>query len=163
MQSDPDQSVDTPFQYGYESDISRAEPFFAIFFSTPRLLGFTSLTRTVEIDDTFKLIYEGSSVTLVGQTDGDRVFHTRGVGISTNQTEEVGSIFLRAWQRSVANFNPIGFLGDASQAYWNSAVNVFGEGLRRGMCFAHVYMVRRMRRIAYFRFDAQTSLSLLFF
>ena len=45
-----------------------------------------SFPRTVEMDDTFKLIYEVYSVTLVGQTDGDRVFHTRGVGISTKQT-----------------------------------------------------------------------------
>ena len=141
LSSDAGRCLDTPFQGGYRSDIFRADPFFAIFFSTPRLLAQTHLTRPVEIDDTYKLIYEGYSVTLMGQTDSDRVFHVRGVGISTNSTEEVGEIYLTAWKQHVQGFSPSAYLGDAAEAYANSARAVFPDLATRLMCYAHVYKV----------------------
>jgi hypothetical protein len=70
----------------------------------------------VEIDDTYKLIYEGIiipsdnmcwravtyifslyivgySVTVMGQTDQDRGFHIRAIGVSPNSTERVGTFY----------------------------------------------------------------------
>ena len=149
--SDAGRCLDTPFQGGYRSDIFRADPFFAIFFSTPRLLAQTHLTRPVEIDDTYKLIYEGYSVTLMGQTDSDRVFHVRGVGISTNSTEEVGEIYFTAWKQHVQGFSPSAYLGDAAEAYANSARAVFPDLATRLMCYAHVYKVGEPKHVCMLR------------
>lgn len=78
--------------FGYISDDTRGKPFFAILLSTHRLIDSTATRRPIEIDDTYKLIYEGFVVTVMGQSDMNRVFHTRAVGISTNSTEEVSTM-----------------------------------------------------------------------
>lgn len=36
-----------------------AEPYFSIMFTTPRMIDGTDLTKPIEMDDTYKLIYEG--------------------------------------------------------------------------------------------------------
>ena len=55
----------------------RDEPFFAILLSTRGLLEGTNLTSPIEIDETYKLIYEGFALTVIGQSDMNRVFHVR--------------------------------------------------------------------------------------
>ena len=93
------------------------------------------------MDDTYKVIHEGYSVTVLGQTDADRVFHTRAIGISSNSTERVGAFYLRAWRDRVPLFTPRAYLGDAAEAYANAAREIFPSIAVRLMCFAHVYKV----------------------
>ena len=50
------------------------------------------------MDDTYKVIHEGYSVTVMGQSDADRVFHVRAVGVSTYSDERVGRFYLNAWK-----------------------------------------------------------------
>ena len=59
------------------SDITRDEPFFALLMTTNGLLEETDLTSPVETDETYKLIYEGYPVTVIGQSDMNRNFHVR--------------------------------------------------------------------------------------
>lgn len=59
------------------SDITRDEPFFALLMTTNGLLEETDLTAPVETDETYKLIYEGYPVTVIGQSDMNRNFHVR--------------------------------------------------------------------------------------
>lgn len=135
------QDADEAFVLDYVQDNTREEPFFAILFTTPRLIDATDLTRPIEMDDTYKLIYENFTVAVMGQSDADRVFHTRAVGISTNSTEEVGRFYLLAWKSRVPLFCPRAYVGDAAAAYANAAAGVFDSILVRVMCFAHVYKV----------------------
>ena len=44
----------------------------------------------MEIDETFKVIFENHPATLIGYIDMDRVFHVLAIGVSTNSTQEVG-------------------------------------------------------------------------
>ena len=59
------------------SDITRDEPFFALLMTTNGLLEETDSTSPVETDETYKLIYEGYPVTVIGQSDMNRNFHVR--------------------------------------------------------------------------------------
>ena len=88
------QNPDESFVLAFEQDDYRSDAYFAIVF-TPRIINGTHLTRPVEMDETHKLIYEGYAVTVMGQTDGDRRFHTRSVGVSTNGNERVGKFACR--------------------------------------------------------------------
>ena len=76
------------------------------------------------MDDTYKVIHEGYSVTVMGQSDADRVFHVRAVGVSTNSDERVGRFYLNAWKARVPEFSPRAYLGDAAQAYANAAMAI---------------------------------------
>ena len=85
----------------------------------------TSNSRPLEIDETHKLIYEGYPVTVMGQSDGDRVFHIRAIGVSANSTEEVGSFFMSSWKSYNPSFQPSAYLGDAAEAFANAALQIF--------------------------------------
>lgn len=78
----------------------------------------------------------------MGQSDADRVFHVRAIGVSTNSNERVGTFYFRAWSARVPLFQPRAYLGDAAPAYANAAAAVFDSVRDRLMCFAHVYKVR---------------------
>ena len=134
--------LDEPYVYSYVSDIERRDPFFAMYFTTERLLDQTDLEGTLEMDDTYKVIHEGYSATVIGQTDGNRVFHLRGIGVATNDTQEVGEVFLRAWRAHKPMFEPTLVLADAAEAYPNAARAVFPSIQKRNMCYAHVYKVK---------------------
>lgn len=106
------------------------------------------------MDDTYKVIHEGYSVTVMGQSDADRVFHVRAVGVSTNSDERVGRFYLNAWKARVPEFSPRAYLGDAAQAYANAAMAIYPSIDIRLMCFAHVYKVHS---------TGQREMSFLFF
>ena len=78
----------------------------------------------------------------MGQSDADRVFHVRAIGVSTNSNERVGTFYFRAWRARVSLFQPRVYLGDGAHAYANAAAVVFDSFRDRLMCFAHVFKVR---------------------
>ena len=121
----PGQDPDKVSQFGFVFDETRLTSFFSILFSTTRLLDMTSNSRPLEIDETHKLIYEGYPVTVMGQSDGDRVFHIRAIGVSANSTEEVGSFFMSSWKSYNPSFQPSAYLGDAAEAFANAALQNF--------------------------------------
>ena len=121
-------------------DDARDEPLYAVILSTRRILNSCVLTRSIEIDETFKVIYESHPVTAIGYIDMDRAFHVLAIGVSTNSTQEVGEFFLRALLKEVPNLRPAAYLGDSAEAFANAA-RVVWPGIRRLMCYAHVYKV----------------------
>ena len=74
-----------------------------------------------------RLNVAGYSVTVMGQSDQDRVFHIRAMGVSTNSNERVGTFFFRSWSDRVPLFRPRAYLGDAAAAYANAAALVFNS------------------------------------
>lgn len=58
-------------------DTQRDEPFFALLISTNGLLDGMHLTAPIETDETYKVIYEGYPLTVIGQSDMNRTFHVR--------------------------------------------------------------------------------------
>lgn len=58
-------------------DTERNEAFFALVLTTKRLLGQLDGTKPIETDETFKVMHEGYALTLIGQSDMNRVWHLR--------------------------------------------------------------------------------------
>lgn len=83
----------------------------------------------------------GYPIMVMGQSDADRVFHIRAIGVSTHCNERSGIFYLNAWKSRVPLFQPRAYLGDAAPAYANAAAAVFESIEVRLMCFAHVYKV----------------------
>ena len=58
-------------------DSEREEAFFAMILTTKRLLSLLDSSKPFETDETFKVMHEGSTMTLIGQSDMNRVWHIR--------------------------------------------------------------------------------------
>lgn len=67
-------------------DIDRVEPFFAIILSTQLLMSKFDSSKPIETDETFKVMHEGYALTLIGQSDMNRVWHLRYVTSSRINT-----------------------------------------------------------------------------
>lgn len=74
-------TLNTPMHTGgvvhVVTETSRDEAFFVMLLSTRSLLEGTDLTSPIETDETYKLIYEGYPVTVIGQSDMNKCFHIR--------------------------------------------------------------------------------------
>lgn len=58
-------------------DCERDEPVFAIVLSTKKLLSEFDNMKPLETDETYKVTHEGYALTLIGQSDLNRVWHVR--------------------------------------------------------------------------------------
>jgi hypothetical protein len=58
-------------------DCERDEPFFALLLSTKNLMKSFDSSKPIETDETFKVMHEGYALTLIGQSDANRVWHLR--------------------------------------------------------------------------------------
>lgn len=58
-------------------DSEREEAFFAMILTTKRLLSLLDSSKPFETDETFKVMQEGCTMTLIGQSDMNRVWHIR--------------------------------------------------------------------------------------
>ena len=58
-------------------DSEREEAFFAMVLTTKRLLSLLDSSKPLETDETFKVMHEGYALTLIGQSDMNRVWHLR--------------------------------------------------------------------------------------
>lgn len=65
-------------------DCERDEPFFAILLSTKLLLDQFNSMKPIETDETFKVMHEGYALTLIGQSDMNRVWHLRYASSNSN-------------------------------------------------------------------------------
>jgi hypothetical protein len=69
--------------------IEYEEPtFFRFFMSSKTLLGLSINAKHIHADATYKLIWQGFPVLVVGTTDRQREFHTFGVAVCTNEQIE---------------------------------------------------------------------------
>jgi hypothetical protein len=58
-------------------DCDRVEPFFALVMTTKKLLSEFDSAMPIETDETFKVMHEGYALTMIGQSDMNRVWHVR--------------------------------------------------------------------------------------
>ena len=83
--------MDEACVFEFTADDTRPDPFFTMLLSTRRLPDSVHKNRPLEMDETFKVIYEGYPVTLIGQSDCDRMstlWYTL-MSLATSMTREL--------------------------------------------------------------------------
>ena len=99
--------------------------YFKLFFTTKRLINLTALPRlALHADATYKLIWNGFPVLLVGATDSGHTFHPFGLAVVPNEDEDSFAFLFRTLRTLAHEINgaplhssPV--LSDAAAAIYN--------------------------------------------
>lgn len=131
------------FIVDYQISIDEETPFFRFLASSKQLLSFAINATNIHTDATYKLIWQGFPVLLVGTTDMRRKFHPFGVAVCTNERTEDFSFVFAALVKGVNNlfnisFTPSVLICDAAQSIHNGYREEFGGSGQIVMCWAHM-------------------------
>jgi hypothetical protein len=66
---------------------------FLFFVSTKRLIRIASTSKKIHADATYKLVWQGFPVFIVGTTDLDRQFHSFGIAVCSNEKSKISHLF----------------------------------------------------------------------
>ncbi|CAF1449502.1 unnamed protein product [Adineta ricciae] len=116
---------------------------FRFFISSLRLLNIASTSQHIHADATYKLVWQGFPVLIVGTTDLNKVFHPFGMAVCSNEkTKDFQFIFnsLQVGMQKIGKdlLKPTALISDAADAIKNGFNNVFGESHNEIMCWAHM-------------------------
>jgi hypothetical protein len=116
---------------------------FRLAVTTKRLLENTRNLDMVQADATYKLIWQGFPVLIVGTSDSQRQFHPFCLAVCTNEAEEDYKFLFNSLKYAVSliqeqDFQPKILLADAAQAITNGLISAFNITPLRLMCWAHV-------------------------
>lgn len=126
-------------------DISTEDETFRFFFTSRALLENARGAKTLSADATYKLLWQGFPVLLVGTTDMDRKFLIMGVAVCMNEKEADFAFLFESLSKCVSQLlgdtlAPSSLVCDASKAIQNAFLSVFGkEGTTIIMCWFHVH------------------------
>lgn len=139
--TEPNQAFVVSFRTDINKDASSST--LRVFISTPRLLGMAIKNNRLHVDATYKCNFEGLPVMLVGTTDQDRHFHPIGIGVTSGETAEDYAFIFRGIVSGLeivhgVAYRPEILIADAADAITNGFKDVFGDGLKRVYCWAHV-------------------------
>ena len=109
-----------------------------IVLSTRRLLSIFKKSRMLQADATYKLLWNGFPVLLVGTSDSIRVFHPFLLSVTSGETAEDFEFVFRALHNFHPEWVPTVLLADGADAITKAFTSVFGEPLTRLMCYFHV-------------------------
>jgi len=117
-------------------------PKFRFFISSKRLLKLVSTSTILNADATYKLIWQGYPVLIVGTTDLDRHFHSIGLGVCTDEKTAdfkfiFSSINIGLGKINESLFNPDVLVSDAAGAIRKAYEKVFRK-TEMVMCWAHM-------------------------
>lgn len=112
---------------------------FCIAWSTQRM-STSFVGNVIHSDCTYKCVWNGYPITMMGFSDKDRKFHPVILAVSTYETQAEFLFILQAWLRVNPSLNPKYLMADASEAVFNAAKLIWPNVVRL-MCYAHVYMV----------------------
>lgn len=116
---------------------------FHVFISTKRLLSIAHQSTHLHADATYKLVWQGFPVLIVGTTDLNKCFHPFGLAICTNEkTKDFEFIFsgiqIGFEKLQLDTFKPKALVSDAADAIKAAFINVFGDDVKCVMCWAHM-------------------------
>jgi hypothetical protein len=109
-----------------------------IVISTRRLLSLCRRSPLVQIDATYKLIWQGYPVIIAGTTDKNKVFHPFLLAVTTCERADDFEFVFHALHQMQLEWFPSLLLADASDAITAGFVAVFGPPTVRIQCFFHV-------------------------
>ncbi|KAJ8713391.1 hypothetical protein PYW07_013761 [Mythimna separata] len=127
---------------GYEVIEETSSSRFRFVLSTKYLLLKARDVKVIHADATYKLVWQGFPVLVVGSTDKNKRFHPFGLGVATNEEKEDFKLLFDAIKINIfnlysQNFKPEVLVCDAAKAIQNAFIEVFGEDVTIRMCWAH--------------------------
>lgn len=139
---------DEPFVMKYwilESD----QPKFRFALTTKKLLKFASSIDVLHVDATYKLIWQGFPVLIIGTTNKNRKFYPLCLGVATNEQKEDFELVFNGLKENIlslleVDFKPKVLVSDAAQAIKNAFLEVFGSDTTVRMCWAHA--IKNMKK-----------------
>lgn len=129
-----------PFVINYEMNYEDEENIDFRFAVTTKLLLRQAIeTNRVHADATYKLIWQGFPILVVGFTDMHRKFHPICVAVCTSEQEKDFVFIFMSIQQSIGNifnhnFKPEYLISDAAHQIQNAAIKVFGIDIKVVMC-----------------------------
>ncbi len=126
-----------------DGDKKNSGAYFALFISTKRLLEIASRATHIHADATYKLIWQGFPVLVVGTTDLNKAFHPFGLAVCKDeQTKDFEFLFssLQIGLDKIGRprIEPSALVSDASFAIINAFSNIFPNKHDTVMCWAHM-------------------------
>ncbi|KAF9758301.1 hypothetical protein NGRA_3148 [Nosema granulosis] len=147
------ESDDTPFVASYQviydvddrnesDDDDMNDNKFRFFVTTKRLLQMASRSKKIHADATYKLVWQGFPVLIIGTTDLDRHFHSFGIAVCSNEKTQDFTFVFRGLQEGIQKLgfeeiNPDVLIADGADSIRNAFQDVFGEK-PMVMCWAHM-------------------------
>ena len=107
--------------------------------STCRLVSLCRKSSMVQADATYKLVWQGYPILIVGTSDMNNVFHPYALAITKGDTKEDFSFIFRALHEADLEWQPSILLADGSQAITNAFLAVFHVLDVRLMCSFHFH------------------------
>lgn len=134
---DEDIAFVVDYQVSYDDELS-----FRFFMSTKRLLETAKDSEIVHADATYKLIWQGYPVLVVGTSDSDRHFHNFGIAVCMAEKTEDFVFLFKALLKGVnlscnSEMAPKVLVSDAAESIQNAFKEVFGDHKEIVMCWAH--------------------------
>ncbi|CAF4168170.1 unnamed protein product [Rotaria sordida] len=130
-------------EYEDDEDIEEDGNKFRIFISSVRLLNIASMSSHFHADATYKLVWQGFPVLIVGTTDFNKAFHPFGLAVCSNEKTKDFEFIFNSIQVGMQKINkdllkPTALISDAAGAIKNGFTNIFGSSYNQIMCWAHM-------------------------
>ena len=128
----------------YEDDEEEtSERIFRFFLSSVHLLNIVSVATHICADATYKLVWQGFPVLVIGTTDLNKTFHPLGLAVCSNEQTKDFEFIFKAVQIAMEKINknplqPTALVSDAADAIKNGFRNVFGDSFNHIMCWSHM-------------------------
>lgn len=125
-----------------DEELCKDLPVFRVLFSTRRLLQTGLQGRYWHVDATYKIVWQGYPVLVLGTCDQAKQFHPITFMLAQGETEEDYTYLLRKTRFVLQNISdcsvqPDAVIADGAAVITNAVTNVFGDTVGRGMCWAH--------------------------
>ncbi|CAF3862535.1 unnamed protein product [Rotaria sp. Silwood1] len=116
---------------------------FRLFISSVRLLNIGSAASHINADATYKLVWQGFPVLIVGTTDLNKTLHPFGLAVCSNEKTKDFEFIFNAVQIGMQKINkdllkPEALICDAADAIKNGFRRVFGNSYDQIMCWSHM-------------------------
>lgn len=137
------------FVLSYESSSISEALHFRFSMTTPLLLKKCIGLKTLCIDATYKLNWNGFPLIVLGTVDRQKKFHPLVYACTSHETTEDYSFVFESLKNAIevcfeTSFDPTTLIADGAMAIRNAFYNVFASAALDVMCFAHV--IRNIRK-----------------
>lgn len=125
-------------------DISPDAEYFRFFMTSKALIQNACVAVSFNADATYKLLWQGFPVLVVGTTDLNKKFHLIGVAVTTNEKEEDFRFMFDAVSKCAGDLlnvsvKPTTLVSDAAKAIQNAFKSTYGDDTTIIMCWAHMH------------------------